>query len=106
MPSRSKEKGDREERQLVDLLRKNGFNCERTLERGKRSDGSDTWDIDLYVSQDLKIECKMRGGNAFTRLYNWINGRDILTLRSDRKQRLYVVTENLMLKILKGYNER
>jgi Holliday junction resolvase len=103
MPNRSKQKGDREERAIVNDLRALGFEVERTLESGKRSDGSEPVDI-LLESRigTLRIECKMRK-DGFKTLYNLIDkgSVDVLTLRSNNKKRLYVLTEETMLNLLK-----
>lgn len=101
MANRQKQKGDREERSVVDRLRALGFEAFRTLESGARSDGSDTWDIN---ADDLKVECKMRA-TGFGLIYRWIAGRDILTLRVNNKSRLWVLTEETFEKILKIKNK-
>lgn len=97
MANKSKQKGDREERQVVNRLRAIGVDCERTLESGARSDCSETWDIDV---KGLRVECKLRK-DGFKEIYKWIEGVDILTIRADRKPRLYVINQDLFEKLVR-----
>lgn len=103
LPNRSKQKGDREERSIVNLHRALGFTCERTLESGKRSDGSDPWDITIETPiGELRGECKVSKSN-FKMLYDWIakgDDVDFLTIRRDGEERLYVLPERLWEKFL------
>lgn len=103
MPSKSKSKGDREERDVVNIHRELGLTVMRTLEAGARSDGSDTWDIDLYwrgkENTPLIGECKLRA-KGFKQIYEWLGENDFLTIRSDRNERLYVVPESLWLNLM------
>lgn len=99
----SKAKGDREERDVVNMHRMEGFKCERTLEGGARSDGSDTFDIDLYLQGEQGPasigECKIRA-SGFKQIYTWLGDNDFLTVRADRQERLYVVPERFWRHIL------
>ncbi len=104
MANRSKEKGDREERAVVHTFRDEGYTVERTLESGARSDGSDPWDINLETSQGvLRGECKILK-NGFKTIYNWFDKTniDFLTIRADKKERLYVVPERVFLNFLES----
>lgn len=97
----SKNKGSKEERAIVNKHREQGFVIERTLESGKRSDGSNTWDLNLETPTGiLKGECKIQA-NGFKQIYEWLKN-DFLTIRADNKKRLYVVTEDLWFKLLKS----
>lgn len=99
--SRSKTKGDREERDVVNTHLRWGFQCERTLESGARSNSPVTWDINLHTENEtLKGECKVRA-NGFKEIYKWMEERDFLTLRADRKERLYVVPERVWKELIK-----
>ena len=100
MSSSKKQKGDREERAVVEFHRELGIDCERTLTGGARNTGA-TYDIDLDIGDGLKGECKMRK-DGFKQLYTWIDGRDFLTVRADRKERLYVIPEGLWKVFLKN----
>jgi hypothetical protein len=101
MANKSKTKGDSEERNIVNMHRELGFRCERTLEAGARSDGSDTYDIDLYLDGDSATigECKLRK-DGFKQIYKWLGDNDFLTIRADRKDRLYVIPERMWLKFI------
>jgi len=97
---RSRNKGSSEERAVVNLHREMGLEAERTLEKGKRPDGSKTWDVDIIQSgRVLHGECKLRG-NGFKQIYDWIEGVEFLTIRADRKERLYVVPEQIWIELL------
>jgi hypothetical protein len=105
MPNRNKQRGDELERQVVNFLRDQGYICERTLERGARSDGSPTWDIDLDIAgHKLKIECK-RKKRGFQFIYDSLGDNDILILKQDRNNPLYVVSETLLLELLATFYE-
>jgi hypothetical protein len=103
MVSRSKSKGDREERVVVELFRSMGIPAQRTLSSGARSDGSLTWDLDVYWKGEQNApligECKVRG-DGFKELYKWIGENDFLTVRADRKERLYVIPERLWIRFM------
>ena len=102
MANKSKNKGDTEERAVVNLLRDNDFSCQRTLEAGARSDGSKTWDIDLHLNRHIILhgECKIRkAGLKF--IYDSIGENDFLTYRTNNNPRLYVLNEETFLKLLK-----
>lgn len=99
----SRNKGNNEERAIVNLHREWGIQAKRTLENGKRSDGSATWDIDIYHKgtdyTPLIGECKVRG-SGFSQIYEWLGINDFLTIRADRKERLYVVPERVWQQLL------
>ena len=102
MPNRSKLKGDLEERNVVQFFRDLGFKAERTLESGARSDGSPTYDIDVCFTPDGPAvigECKIRK-DGFKELYKWIGENDFLTIRADRKERLFVLPERFFRELI------
>jgi hypothetical protein len=105
MPNKSKRKGDSEERAIVNLHRELNIPVKRTLESGKRSDGSETYDIDLHVfgldNAPLTGECKLRG-SGFSTLYKFLGQNDWLSVRADRKERLYVLPERVWLRLIKA----
>lgn len=100
---KSKTKGDSEERSIVNLHRDWGFRAERTLEKGARSDGSATWDIDIYAFGEHETpligECKCRESIGDW-VWKYLGENDFLTLRKNRKQRLYVMPENIWKRLL------
>lgn len=105
MGNKAKQKGDREERKVVNLHRALGFDCERTLEAGARSDGSATWDIDLYLygSDEAAVigECKHR--ESFPEyIWKMLGENDFLTIRKNGRERLYVLPERFWLELIKN----
>jgi len=103
--AKAKRKGDGEERAVVNLHRELRYKCERTLEKGARSDGSQTWDIDLYARGDdlppLIGECKCQE-KIGDYIWDWMGDNDFLTLRKNRKPRLYVVPERVWEELISG----
>jgi hypothetical protein len=101
---KSRNKGANEERAIVNLHRDMGVRAQRTLEAGARSDGSVTYDLDVYAFGEEEApligECKIRA-DGFKQIYDWLGENDFLTIRADRKERLYVVPEELWKTILK-----
>ena len=101
MANKNKTRGDNLEREVVNIMRENGFTCVRTLERGARPDGSPTWDIDLYKTPDSAAmigECK-RKKSGFKFIYDSLGENDFLTIKQDRHQRLYVLPENIFIEL-------
>lgn len=104
--SKAHRKGGNEERAVVDLMRSLGFRCERTLEKGARSDGSKTWDIDLYIDPEgaaMIGECKCRESIGDW-IWDYLGDNDFLTLRKNRKKRLYILPEDKFIELIqKGH---
>ena len=101
MTNRNKQRGDELERQIVNMLRTNGFTCERTLEAGARSDLSPTWDIDLKVGdKKRRLECK-RKKSGFKFIYESLGDNDMLICRQDRHPPFYVVSEGFLLELMR-----
>ena len=51
------------------------------------------------LGRDLRGEAKARG-NGFNRLYDWLEDRDFLVLRADRKPLLVVVKLELATEVI------
>ena len=87
----SRNKGNRTERAIVRLLRDRGLAGERVPLSGAAR-GRFGGDISVPVlGRDLRGEAKCRGdGGGFKSLYDWIEGRDFLVIRADRKPMLVV----------------
>lgn len=102
--NKSKNKGDREERDVVNTHLEWGIFAKRTLEAGARSNSAVHWDIDLYHkgkdAAPLIGECKVRK-DGFKKIYDWLHENDFLTIRADRKERLYVVPERIWKELIK-----
>lgn len=103
MTNKNKLRGDTLEREVVNKMRSEGFTCVRTLERGARPDGSDTWDIDLYPDPQgaaMIGECK-RKKTGFKFIYDSLGKNDFLVIKQDRQERLYIVPEDVFIRMLK-----
>jgi hypothetical protein len=95
----SRDKGNRTERAIVRLLQERGLAGERVPLSGAAR-GRFGGDISVpALGRDLRGEAKCRG-NGFNRLYEWLEGRDFLVLRADRKPLLVVVTLELAAEIV------
>jgi hypothetical protein len=60
-------------------------------------------DLELLLGGDrmLRIECKARSA-GFKQLYDWLDQRDVLIVKSDRQEPLVVLRMSLAAKIAKG----
>jgi Holliday junction resolvase len=95
----SRDKGNRTERAIVRLLQERGLAAERVPLSGAMS-GRFGGDISVpALGRDLRGEAKCRG-NGFNRLYDWLEGRDFLVIRADRKPLLVVVPLDLAAEIV------
>lgn len=104
MVNKNKLRGDNLEREVVNLMRENGLRCERTLEKGARSDGSQTWDIDLYPDPQgaaMIGECK-RKKSGFKFIYDSLGNNDFLVVKQDRCERVYILPEEVFLRLVKN----
>ena len=50
---------------------------------------------------DRRIEVKVRG-NGFRQLYGWLDGRDVLIVRADRREPLCILPLRLAAEIAKA----
>ena len=86
----SRQKGDRAEREAVNLLQEFGISAERVPLSGS-SGGRYSADIAVPVlGIDRKLECKCRG-SGFVSLYRWLAPVYGLVLRADRAEPLIVL---------------
>jgi hypothetical protein len=93
-----RQKGDRTERAIVRLLQDKGLAAERVPLSGSAG-GRYSGDLTVPVlGRDLKCEVKCRG-NGFRRLYDWLNGADVLIVRADRREPLVVLPMRLAAEI-------
>jgi hypothetical protein len=94
---RSRNKGARTERAIAEVLRANGFaaaKISRAYQPGH--------DIVLSLNgRDLCLEVTARA-DRFRELYNWLNERDILIVKSHRQEPLAVLRLGLAAEIAKG----
>lgn len=90
MPNRSKQKGDRAERAVVEFLRSYGFEAYRVPLSGSANGFKS--DIELRLAnQVLKLESKVQS-TGFSRIYKWLEKSDLAILKADRKPALAVIS--------------
>jgi hypothetical protein len=89
MPNSSRQKGDRAERQIVELFRSLGFDAYRVPLSGAAAGFKS--DVEVRIGpRTLRLESKVKAGK-FGLLYRWLNGSDILCVKADRKPMLAVL---------------
>ena len=101
----SRDKGNRFERAIVKLLQDRGLGAERIPLSGSAG-GSFSSDVTLpLIGRDLAIECKSRA-NGFLKLYAWLEGRDALIIKADRRDALVVMPLRLAAEIATAAERR
>jgi hypothetical protein len=95
----SRDKGSRCERAIVRLLQEHGLAGER-VPLSESSGGRFGGDISVpALGRDFRGEAKCRG-DGFRQLYAWLEGRDFLVVRADRKPLLVVVRLDLAATVI------
>ncbi len=95
---RSRDKGNRVERAIVRALQDAGFGAERVPLSGSAG-GSYTGDLTVpLLGRDLVVEVKARA-DGFREMYAWLDGRDVLVLKADRREALVVLPLRLATQI-------
>jgi Holliday junction resolvase len=95
---RSREKGNRVERMLVQALCEHGFAAERVPLSGAAR-GRFGGDVSLpLLGCDRRVEVKCRG-HGFCQLYSWLAEADLLIVKADRREPLVVLPLKLALEI-------
>jgi Holliday junction resolvase len=96
---RSRDKGNRTERALVRFLQDRGFAAERVPLSGSAG-GRFAGDITIpLLGVDRIAEVKVRG-IGFRQLYEWLECRDLLIVRADRRQPLAVMPLRCVLRAM------
>ena len=94
----SRQKGNRAERALVRALQDKGFAAERVPLSGSAG-GKYCGDLTVPIlGRDHVVEVKVRA-TGFLQLYAWLDGRDMLVVRADRKEPLVIVPLALAIAI-------
>jgi hypothetical protein len=93
----SRQKGNRFERAIVKLLQDRGLGAERVPLSGSAG-GSYSGDLTVPVLRDLVVEANARA-NGFARLYSWLEGRDALIIKADRRDALVILSLRLAAEI-------
>jgi Archaeal holliday junction resolvase (hjc) len=97
---RSRSKGARTERSIVNALRANGIAAVRVPLSGAVG-GRFAGDIVLpLMGRDLCVEVKARAA-GFRELYSWLTNRDVLVVKADRQEPLVVLGLSLAAEIAK-----
>jgi Holliday junction resolvase len=87
---RSRDKGARAERALVRFLQQRGFSSQRVPLSGAAG-GRYVGDVSIpLLGRDLCAEVKCRA-TGFAQLYAWLDDRDLLVVRADRREPLVVI---------------
>jgi hypothetical protein len=95
---KSRDKGNRAERSLVRALQDKGFAAERVPLSGSAG-GRYCGDLTVPIlGKDQVVEVKVRA-TGFSQLYAWLEGRDMLVVRADRKEPLVIVPLALGIEI-------
>ncbi len=93
MGKKSRDKGAREERAIVNSWQAAGFAAERVPLSGAAG-GRFSGDISIpLLGSDVTFEAKLRT-DGFKQLYRWIEGNYGLMVRADKKERLVIVKES------------
>jgi Holliday junction resolvase len=101
----SRQKGNRLERAVVKLLQDRGLGAERVPLFGSAG-GSYCGDLTVPVlGRDLVVEAKARA-NGFARLYSWLEGRDALIIKADRRDALVVLPLRLAAEVAAAAERR
>ena len=96
---KSRDKGNRTERAIVKFLQDRGFAAERVPLSGSAG-GSYLGDVTipvLGVDRCTEVKCRADG---FRELYKWLEARDLLIVRADRKEPLVVLPLKLAAEIV------
>jgi hypothetical protein len=97
---RSRSKGVRAERSIVNALRASGIAAVRVPLSGAVG-GRFVGDIILpLMGRDLCVEVKARS-DGFRELYSWLTNRDVLVVKADRQEPLVVLRLSLAAQIAK-----
>lgn len=90
MGKKSRDKGARTERHLVNFLQERGFAAERVPLSGMAG-GRFKGDVSLPImGSDRRLEVKCRA-DGFRELYGWLADNYALVLKADRKETLVVL---------------
>jgi hypothetical protein len=98
---RSRSKGARAERGIVNALKASGIAAVRVPLSGAVG-GRFAGDIILSLrDRDLCVEVKARA-DGFRELYSWLNERDVLIVKADRQEPLVILRMSLAAEIAKA----
>lgn len=102
---RSRDKGNRVERHIVRLFQDAGFAAERVPLSGSAG-GSYLGDLIVpLLGIDRVVEVKARA-NGFRELYGWLEARDALIVKADRREPLVVVPLRFAVTVMSAAERR
>jgi len=94
MPSSASRKGYSGEREVVHMLRELGWKAKRAFGSDGRSMGTYS-DVDIKAKKgDLEILIQVKRRKRFA-VYNFFKNSDVVAIRADHKQWLYILTEEM-----------
>lgn len=99
MPNPQRQKGDRFEREVVEIFREAGVPAVRVPLSGSAGGPFDA-DVEIvFEGQKHKIECKIRK-RAWSDLYSWISGNFALIIRCNNQKPLVVIPLSTFSKLV------
>lgn len=101
MGKSQRDKGAREERMALEWWQQLGVKGRRTAASGAMRGYSG--DLELKVLGGLDVECKSRkGGEGFKQLEGWLGDCDLLHLRRNGKEPLFVLPASAMARFVEA----
>ena len=105
MPSKSRDKGYRYERKVVEWHQRDQVVCERVPLSGGAG-GSFSGDV-VISETPLRGEVKARkDGQGFKKIEDWLGSNDILFLYRDRKDPMVVLSPSVYITLIQAYHEQ
>jgi Holliday junction resolvase len=99
---KSRDKGGREEREIVKIIKSYGFPAKRVPLSGAAIGFKGDIHAEFPLgSGDTIIESKVRK-DGFKQIYKWLTGNDMLVIRADREKHLIVMPLEDYLDDLRG----
>jgi Holliday junction resolvase len=96
-----RDKGNRAERAIVRFFQDRGFAAERVPLSGSAR-GSYVGDLIVpLLGVDHVVEVKARA-NGFREFYRWLEGRDVLIVKADRRESLVIVPLGLAQRVARA----
>jgi hypothetical protein len=92
-----RDKGARTQRAMVRLLLGYGLPARKVSAMYRR--GEDLRVMVADVERSVEVKCR---GDGFRQPYDWLNQRDVLIVKADRREPLVVVRMSLAAEIAKG----
>jgi len=102
MSARNKQRGYEHEREIVLWAQSNGLDCRRIFGSGAfKHQLGDEFAGDIVLA-GLRVEAKRRK-TGFKVIYDAFDqdDSDVVCVRADRKERLWIVKDDLLLRLLK-----